>query len=67
MHEIKMMKLETDIIMVESVEPVLFFDVVMVSTSIVLVFKQCFDRDRLKKDELYSFAVIRFDDYTVKY
>ena len=47
---------ETDVIMVESVEPVL--DVVVATISIVLVFKQCFDRDRLKKDELYSFAVI---------
>ena len=37
MHEIKMMKLETDVIMVESVEPVL--NVVVATTSIVLVLK----------------------------
>ena len=43
MHEIKMMKLETDVIIAVSVEPVL--DVVVAITSIVLVFKQCFDRD----------------------
>ena len=61
MHEIKMMKLETDVIIAVSVEPVL--DVVVAITSIVLVFKQCFDRDSFWKDELhlmYSFAVISF-------
>ena len=52
MHEIKMMKLETDVIMVESVEPVL--NVVVATTSIVLVLRSASIKIVLKKTSCIS-------------